>query len=209
MLKQERAFQIMGAGTAEDMHWPDWRLTIRVLWQIVDKTIMEADTDRDGKISFEEFTKMVENTDVSLSMTLGTNLCLHHSSPCSTKLNHWRCRRSVLVESPESDSWNESNLSGLVYCARLADQTSKAVRFGWMEALLDLVEQMKIRMLELRRAAWHGPSHDQKTWYVRGYEGTRVPCAWLPSCSDDHFSSTRKLGYLHPSKLSFPPSLLP
>ena len=32
---------------------------------------MEADLDRDGKISFEEFTKMVENTDVSLSMTLG------------------------------------------------------------------------------------------------------------------------------------------
>jgi len=42
------------------------------LWvQIVDKTIMEADLDRDGKISFEEFTKMVENTDVSMSMTLG------------------------------------------------------------------------------------------------------------------------------------------
>ncbi|KAL6713073.1 Calcineurin subunit B [Lecanora helva] len=40
------------------------------LQQIVDKTIMEADTDRDGKISFEEFTKMVENTDVSMSMTL-------------------------------------------------------------------------------------------------------------------------------------------
>ena len=60
---------------------------------------MEADTDRDGKISFEEFTKMVENTDVSLSMTLGTNLkfallafdvfsCLHSSNPWSTKLNH-------------------------------------------------------------------------------------------------------------------------
>ena len=32
---------------------------------------MEADLDRDGKISFEEFTKMVENTDVSMSMTLG------------------------------------------------------------------------------------------------------------------------------------------
>lgn len=31
---------------------------------------MEADQDRDGKISFEEFQKMVENTDVSLSMTL-------------------------------------------------------------------------------------------------------------------------------------------
>ena len=41
-------------------------------FQIVDKTIMEADLDRDGKISFEEFTKMVENTDVSMSMTLGT-----------------------------------------------------------------------------------------------------------------------------------------
>jgi len=32
---------------------------------------MEADLDHDGKISFEEFTKMVENTDVSNSMTLG------------------------------------------------------------------------------------------------------------------------------------------
>ncbi|RMY93874.1 hypothetical protein D0862_09092 [Hortaea werneckii] len=42
------------------------------LQQIVDKTIMEADQDHDGKISFEEFTKMVENTDVSMSMTLGT-----------------------------------------------------------------------------------------------------------------------------------------
>jgi serine/threonine-protein phosphatase 2B regulatory subunit len=41
------------------------------LQQIVDKTIMEADLDRDGKISFAEFTKMVENTDVSMSMTLG------------------------------------------------------------------------------------------------------------------------------------------
>ncbi|KAF2485602.1 calcineurin regulatory beta sub-unit [Neohortaea acidophila] len=40
------------------------------LQQIVDKTIMEADLDHDGKISFEEFTKMVENTDVSMSMTL-------------------------------------------------------------------------------------------------------------------------------------------
>jgi len=40
------------------------------LQQIVDKTIMEADKDGDGKISFEEFTQMVENTDVSMSMTL-------------------------------------------------------------------------------------------------------------------------------------------
>ena len=42
------------------------------LQQIVDKTIMEADKDGDGKISFAEFQSMVENTDVSMSMTLGT-----------------------------------------------------------------------------------------------------------------------------------------
>lgn len=41
------------------------------LQQIVDKTIMEADLDKDGKISFDEFKKMVENTDISMSMTLG------------------------------------------------------------------------------------------------------------------------------------------
>lgn len=40
------------------------------LQQIVDKTIMEADKDGDGKISFEEFKGMVEGTDVSMSMTL-------------------------------------------------------------------------------------------------------------------------------------------
>ena len=40
---------------------------------------MEADKDRDGKISFEEFTKMVENTDISMSMTLGMQT-LHESS---------------------------------------------------------------------------------------------------------------------------------
>jgi serine/threonine-protein phosphatase 2B regulatory subunit len=45
------------------------------LQQIVDKTIMEADLDKDGKISFEEFAKMVENTDVSMSMTLGECCC--------------------------------------------------------------------------------------------------------------------------------------
>ncbi|KAH8743930.1 calcineurin regulatory subunit B [Hyaloscypha finlandica] len=40
------------------------------LQQIVDKTMMEADLDRDGKISFEEFSMFVSNTDVSMSMTL-------------------------------------------------------------------------------------------------------------------------------------------
>lgn len=32
------------------------------LQQIVDKTIMEADKDGDGKLSFEEFSQMVSNT---------------------------------------------------------------------------------------------------------------------------------------------------
>ena len=32
------------------------------LQQIVDKTIMEADKDGDGKLSFEEFVMMVSNT---------------------------------------------------------------------------------------------------------------------------------------------------
>ncbi|KAI9726427.1 MAG: Calcineurin subunit B [Chrysothrix sp. TS-e1954] len=40
------------------------------LQQIVDKTIMEADKDGDGKISFEEFKGVVEMTDVSMSLTL-------------------------------------------------------------------------------------------------------------------------------------------
>jgi len=40
------------------------------LQQIVDKTIMEADKDRDGKICFEEFKEMVQTTDIAMSMTL-------------------------------------------------------------------------------------------------------------------------------------------
>lgn len=35
---------------------------------------MEADLDKDGKISFEEFTKMVENTDISTNMTLASDV---------------------------------------------------------------------------------------------------------------------------------------
>lgn len=40
------------------------------LQQLVDMTIMEADKDGDGKISFEEFTYMVENIPITQSMTL-------------------------------------------------------------------------------------------------------------------------------------------
>lgn len=40
------------------------------LQQIVDKTIMEADKDGDGKLSFDEFSMMVSNTDIVKQMTL-------------------------------------------------------------------------------------------------------------------------------------------
>ncbi|KAI8050259.1 calcineurin subunit B [Syncephalis plumigaleata] len=40
------------------------------LQQIVDKTIMEADKDGDGHISFEEFCSFVETTDVAKQLTL-------------------------------------------------------------------------------------------------------------------------------------------
>ena len=40
------------------------------LQQIVDKTIMEADTNGDGKLDFDEFQKMVANTDVAKQLTL-------------------------------------------------------------------------------------------------------------------------------------------
>lgn len=43
------------------------------LQQIVDKTIMEADQDGDGKLSFEEFAQTVSNT-VCISGSLVTHL---------------------------------------------------------------------------------------------------------------------------------------
>ena len=64
------------------------------LQQIVDKTIMEADLDKDGKISFEEFTRMVENTDVSMSMTLGE--FDHRQDEYSHNADSWN--RSILAE---------------------------------------------------------------------------------------------------------------
>lgn len=78
---------------------------------------MEADTDRDGKISFEEFTKMVENTDVSMSMTLGTLLgfvvhTLHLFLPL--QFHPLECQLQLLTfpqinssRYPDSDSRNE------------------------------------------------------------------------------------------------------
>ncbi|KAG9394698.1 EF-hand domain pair [Carpediemonas membranifera] len=40
------------------------------LQQIVDKTILEADTDGTGRISFEEFAKVLQPTDIEAKMSL-------------------------------------------------------------------------------------------------------------------------------------------
>lgn len=45
-------------------------LTDHQLQNIVDKTILEADKDGDGKISFEEFVEMLGNTDIENRMTV-------------------------------------------------------------------------------------------------------------------------------------------
>eukprot|EP00695_Tsukubamonas_globosa_P001403 TRINITY_DN2422_c0_g1_i1.p1 TRINITY_DN2422_c0_g1~~TRINITY_DN2422_c0_g1_i1.p1 ORF type:complete len:178 (-),score=38.22 TRINITY_DN2422_c0_g1_i1:93-626(-) len=45
-------------------------LTDQQLQQIVDKTLLEADEDKDGKISFAEFEKMLTNTDLDTKMTI-------------------------------------------------------------------------------------------------------------------------------------------
>lgn len=41
------------------------------LQQIVDKTIIQADLDGDGKVSFDEFCKMIENTDIARQLVVG------------------------------------------------------------------------------------------------------------------------------------------
>lgn len=40
------------------------------LQQIVDKTILEADEDKDGRLSFDEFSKALAHTDVDQKMTI-------------------------------------------------------------------------------------------------------------------------------------------
>ena len=42
------------------------------LQQLVDRTIIKADEDMDGKISFEEFWKMVQDLDVIERLTIST-----------------------------------------------------------------------------------------------------------------------------------------
>jgi serine/threonine-protein phosphatase 2B regulatory subunit len=67
------------------------------LQQIVDKTIMEADLDRDGKISFEEFKKMVENTDISMSMTLGKSASASGRAACHINMLQTSSRSRTLA----------------------------------------------------------------------------------------------------------------
>ena len=45
-------------------------LTDRQLQQLVDRTIIEADSDYDGLISYEEFTKMVKNLEITKKFTI-------------------------------------------------------------------------------------------------------------------------------------------
>eukprot|EP00043_Microstomoeca_roanoka_P008532 m.82139 g.82139 ORF g.82139 m.82139 type:complete len:204 (+) comp14283_c0_seq2:95-706(+) len=45
-------------------------ITDEQLTFIVDQTIKEADGDRDGKISFDEFCRILENTDIDQRMTI-------------------------------------------------------------------------------------------------------------------------------------------
>ncbi|KAG6031699.1 Calcineurin subunit B [Claviceps sp. Clav32 group G5] len=86
------------------------------LQQIVDKTIMEADLDNDGKISFEEFTKMVENTDISMSMTLALtavhlrmeNSKMPHSAPTTSLDVDGACSSTVLLV--RGRKWNSGNI---------------------------------------------------------------------------------------------------
>lgn len=84
------------------------------LQQIVDKTIMEADLDGDGKISFEEFTKMVENTDVSMSMTLGEfEACLMMLSSALTRnQTNFKTRKvHVYIQMETATGWHERSCS--------------------------------------------------------------------------------------------------
>lgn len=44
------------------------------LQQLVDRTIMQGDKDKDGKLSFEEFKGMVESTDLHLKLSLDIDM---------------------------------------------------------------------------------------------------------------------------------------
>lgn len=92
---------------------------------------MEADKDRDGKISFEEFTKMVENTDVSMSMTLGEYpmvtfpmlreyvLTVMHRSILDCTFNHITLQFMALIIVPHAVATFRCPFKASFKCSRL------------------------------------------------------------------------------------------
>ena len=99
-----------------------WLTVSHPFSQIVDKTIMEADQDRDGKISFEEFTKMVEGTDVSMSMTLGkfSHPLVNSTSnlrTCHVKNHNVRLVQLLLCRDPDWSSY--------FICARVSETSAR------------------------------------------------------------------------------------
>ena len=75
---------------------------------------MEADTDRDGKISFEEFTKMVENTDISMSMTLGMFLS-------------YRSHARALLQPTFDELLHTASWTMIINLAKLADHFYRSI----------------------------------------------------------------------------------
>jgi serine/threonine-protein phosphatase 2B regulatory subunit len=58
--------KMMVGSNLKDQQLQQVRFHMGRLMEIVDKTIMEADKDGDGKISFEEFSQMVASTVCSM-----------------------------------------------------------------------------------------------------------------------------------------------
>ena len=94
---------------------------------------MEADQDHDGKISFEEFTKMVENTDVSMSMTLGgsRSICYTKSAAADNPFPQINSRK-VPQRYPQDELpgvLSENWLLGNVFRARLREKDKSHIAF--------------------------------------------------------------------------------
>lgn len=113
------------------------------LQQIVDKTIMEADLDRDGKISFEEFTRMVENTDVSMSMTLG----MLSSCECEMRVGMevltvcrsvLAVRRDTRMHETASGAFGTAGRSKQIYAVYISKPTHRCLHFSGCSLCLSL-----------------------------------------------------------------------
>ena len=76
---------------------------------------MEADKDRDGKISFEEFTKMVENTDVSMSMTLGEDFLTFRINPSVPSAQSFTLQSFYLIRLVSSSGLSAPKLTDIPY----------------------------------------------------------------------------------------------